>query len=88
MCTSHFVTEMSHCLECLEETQDEEEFQYCICEMHRNSLPAWNTCSDCLRVNYNDQTLETWSSECLARAGPGSNLSGGMLYKCKNYSPR
>ena len=81
MCTSQFVSEMSHCLERLEETQDERAFKSCICKMHLNNLPAWNTCSECLQGNYNDQTLGVWSKQCPVKYKVG-NLGGGKLCKC------
>jgi len=88
MCTNSFVSEMSHCLERLEDTENEEEFGYCICAMHQDRHPAWNTCSECLRRNYNDQTLVTWSSECksmpiVMSGNPNPSLSGGKVCKCK-----
>ena len=81
MCTNPFVSEMNHCLEHLEETQDEEGFTKCVCAIRNNSRSAWNTCSECLRSNYNDQTLGTWSRECPPSKSPGT-LSGGKLCRC------
>jgi len=81
-CTTSFISKMSHCLERLEETQDEGKFRSCICVMYRNSNPQWKTCSECLRRNYKDQTLETWPKECKFTFYRPGNLSGGKLCKC------
>lgn len=85
ICSEAFISEMGNCLEALEQTQSEGDFDVCICEMRKNRGQEWDTCSEGLMSYYNDQTLGIWAGDCKRmswRLLRGGTLSGGNSGVC------